>query len=585
MKKVAVIIQAKDADSCLKTLRRLGVLHVEHQQLPRGSDISLLQDDLALISQAMAILSASGYSQKQPGRGNKTLKDWKFTAQHIIDAHKRIERLDEYSRSMQNSINQWQAWGDFQPEILGDLAKENIYIRFYSIPVKQVKEFPRDVIVKRISTVRGVAYCAVVSQGKVEIPFKEALLPKMGLSQMRARLTEDMQIMQLIKEDIRSHTTLQTDFLRIKKDIQVQLEFQEALRGMGVADEIMYLRGYIPYDKISPLQQAAVRERWGIMIKDPADEDGVPTLIRNPRWVAIISPIFKMIEVVPGYREFDISLWVLIFLSVFFGMLIGDAAYGAIFLSLTFLAQNKWGHKVSSKSIFMLLYLFSFCAIAWGVLSGTFFGQEWLPKTIQPLMPALRDSRNIQVFCFALGALHLSIAHLWRAIVKAPSLTVLSELGWVSVLWGAFFLAKALILGDIFPEPAKWFFIVGPFLVVFFTSIKKNVFKGIGQGLGNLFLNLVNSFTDVVSYIRLFAVGLATVVVADSFNRMAMDVGFGSILTGALTVLILFLGHALNILLGSMAVLVHGVRLNVLEFCNHIDVKWSGFSYKPLQEV
>ena len=99
-----------------------------------------------------------------------------------------------------------------------------------------------------------------------------------------------------------------------------------------------------------------------------------------------------------------------------------------------------------------------------------------------------------------------------------------------------------------------------------------------------MLLNFVNSFTDIVSYIRLFAVGLATVAIADAFNKMAMGIGFNSVLTGLATALILLLGHTLNIILGPLAVLVHGVRLNVLEFCNHVDIRWSGFSYKPLRE-
>ena len=124
----------------------------------------------------------------------------------------------------------------------------------------------------------------------------------------------------------------------------------------------------------------------------------------------------------------------------------------------------------------------------------------------------------------------------------------------------------------------------GGALVLLFSNPQKNIIKGIGLGLGNLLLNLVNNFTDIVSYVRLFAVGLATVAVADSFNRMAIELGFNSVFSGALSALILVVGHTLNILLGPMSVLVHGVRLNVLEFCNHLDIRWSGFSYRPLRD-
>ena len=265
-------------------------------------------------------------------------------------------------------------------------------------------------------------------------------------------------------------------------------------------------------------------------------------------------------------------------------MLIGDAGYGAIFFILTLFAQIKLGRRVSGRSLFVLFYILSSAAMLWGVLTGTFFGQAWLSQKVSPLIPALRDDKNIQALCFLLGAIHLSIAHLWRAVIKLPSVRALAQVGWFIILWGAFFLAKMLVLGDAFPAFGKWFFIAGAALVVFFTDPKKNILKGIGSGLGALLLNLVNSFTDIVSYIRLFAVGLATVAVADAFNQMAMDIGYGSILTGIMTSFILLLGHTLNIVLGPMSILVHGVRLNVLEFCSHLDVNWSGFSYKPLKK-
>jgi V/A-type H+-transporting ATPase subunit I len=265
-------------------------------------------------------------------------------------------------------------------------------------------------------------------------------------------------------------------------------------------------------------------------------------------------------------------------------MLIGDAGYGAVFFALTFFARLKFGKKLQDASLFILFYILSSCAIIWGALTGTFFGQEWLPQSVEPLIPALRDNKNIQAFCFFLGAFHLSIAHLWRTIVKIPSVTAFAEAGWILILWGAFFLSKTLILGDTLPVLGKWLFIAGPLLVIFFTNPQKNIFKGIGTGINNLIMSFVNTITDVVSYIRLFAVGLAGVAIADAFNNMAMGIGYNSVLTGAATSLILVLGHSLNILLGPLAILVHGVRLNLLEFSGHMNITWSGFSYKPLRK-
>ncbi|MGB2705383.1 MAG: hypothetical protein WBC74_00775 [Candidatus Omnitrophota bacterium] len=584
MKKVAVITQSKDAAVGVKRLGKLGVLHVEHQKLPGGKDISALRDDISLVDKAMDILREEKRENKEIIKGEKQAADWKFNTRRIVDLRDRLKRLEEYSRATQGEINEWESWGDFDPAKIKSLAGENIHVRLYRIPVRDIKKFPDSGLVKKLSVKKGIANCAVISREKAEIPFKELALPRAGLGEMRARLSENNKLIKSIKEDLKAHLAYINSLAGIKKALEKELEFQEALNGMGTSGEIMYLTGYIPHDAAGALLDAAKREKWGISVNDPLPEDRVPTLIRNPKWVSIIAPLFRVMDIMPGYHELDISLWFLIFLSVFFGMLIGDAGYGIVFFILTLFLHIKLGKKMPNKAPFILFYTFSLCAVIWGVLTGTFFGQAWLTGIVKPLMPALRDNKNIQVLCFLLGALHLSIAHLWRAIIKFPSPRALSDIGWISILWGAFFLAKTLILAEAFPWFGKWFFIAGPVMVVLFTNFSWNIFKGIGSGFGSLLLNFVNCFTDVVSYIRLFAVGLATVAIADAFNKMALGIGFNTVLTGLATALILLLGHALNMLLGALAILVHGVRLNVLEFSSHLDVKWSGFLYRPLKE-
>lgn len=584
MKKIAVIVQSKSTEPTIARLRSLGILHVEHQRVPKGKDIEGLQQDIALIDEAIGVLSETEFLGKRVVEEEGRPDDAKKLARHIIDSRKRLEQLREFSRRLKSQIAQWEPWGEFDPGRIRLLEKKGVFVKLYQIPVRDLKTLPAGLVVKRLFTTKGLAGCAVVSRERIDIPFKEIAPPKMNLKKMRDRMSEDDWMMKLVITEIKDLVARRAGLARVKESLENVLESHMARQGMGQSGSLSYITGYVPHDAVESLLAVSRKERWATSIKEVSEEDKVPTLIRNPRWVSIINPVFKIIEIIPGYRELDISMWFLLFFSVFFGMLIGDAGIGAVFFILTAIFHKKFGRRLRDRSIFVLFYILSTCAMIWGVLTCTFFGQEWLSGFTKPLIPAFRNDKNIQTLCFFIGAFHLSIAHVWRAIVKLPSLIALAEAGWILILWGAFLLARMLVLGDAFPSFGKWFFIAGAALVILFTKISKNVFKGLGAGLGNLLMNVVNSFTDVVSYIRLFAVGLATVAVADAFNKMALDIGYNSILTGLITSLILLLGHALNIMLGPMSVLVHGVRLNVLEFCSHLDITWSGLAYRPLKE-
>lgn len=584
MKKIAIIVQSEESGRALQRLRSLGALHLEHQSPPSGKNIDSIKDDIVSLDKAVNILSSPELAGKSGVRGVRFLKDWRFTAQHILATVARVDHLTEYSRSLIAQVAAWENWGAFDPGALLSLSDKGVNIKLCRIPVKELPDMSEKIIVKKIFVSKETAYCALISREKIALPYKDEGLPKMSLTEMRARLTENDDITRMLKETLRKYTCYLDRYLEIRKAFRKELEFHEALRGMGDAGRLAYVVGYAPRDRVAALKDRAKSERWGISITDPSPEDEVPTLLRNPAWIAMINPVFKLLNMVPGYEELDISFWFLIFFSVFFGMLIGDAGIGMIFIILTIFAQARFGKGGKNRSVYYLFYVLSLCAIIWGLLTGTIFGQEWLNAWYKPLVPALRDNRNIQALCFLIGGVHLSIAHIWRAVRKAPSVACLADIGWVLILWGGFFLAMMLVLGESFPAFGSWLFGAGAILVMLFTAPSKNILKSIGAGAGALAANLVNSFTDIVSYIRLFAVGLATIAVADAFNSMAMDVGFGNLFSGIIAALILVVGQALNVVLGPMSVLVHGVRLNVLEFSSHMDIKWSGFKYNPLKE-
>ncbi|MCK4249435.1 MAG: hypothetical protein KAX15_06615, partial [Candidatus Omnitrophica bacterium] len=578
MKKVTIVVQDKDRAETLTQLACLGLVHVEHIQAPVGEVIEDVERDIHMISRSLETLPPA-----VEDRRFEELSNWKEIVSKVLELRDERLKLMERSEKRRKKIDQWDDWGDFDVHLIKQLGAKGIYLYLAELQAKDLKDIPDDVVVQVLSKKKGKALCAIISDKEIEFPFATLSLPAKRLSELMAEQNDEARKIKAVNEKLSDLARFKNELKEIRQAFEKDLEFERTCSGMGQAGKLAYLEGYCPVPELSAFEKASQRFKWATLIEEPTDKDRPPTLITNPKWISLINPVIDFIKTIPGYREVDISLWFLIFFSVFFGMLIGDAGYGALVLLGAGTVHYKYGLKIKDKTPILLMYVLGFITVLWGVFTATFFGQAWLPASVKPLLPWLTDSANMQRLCFFLGALHLSIAHLWRGIRKAPSLQALADGGWICMLWGSFYLVRNLIIGEVFPPLGKWLYIIGMALIVLFTKPQKNMLKAIGLGTGDLLLNAIASFTDIVSYIRLFAVGLATVAVADAFNQIAMEVGWSSVGASLGTTLILLLGHSLNMILGALAILVHGVRLNVLEFSGHLNMEWSGFEYNPFK--
>jgi V/A-type H+-transporting ATPase subunit I len=191
--------------------------------------------------------------------------------------------------------------------------------------------------------------------------------------------------------------------------------------------------------------------------------------------------------------------------------------------------------------------------------------------------------------CFIIGTFQLSLARIKNFIFKMPSLQAFAQLGKLSMLIGIYYVVLFLVLG-IGPVPQYALYMIagglGAVVVLGEQQRGQNFFKGVLLGVAGLFTTFLDSISllsDIISYIRLFAVGLASLAIASSFNAMAAPLMEGPAMIGA--ILILLLGHTLNIVMGALSLIVHGVRLNMLEFSGHLDMEWSGVKYEPLERL
>jgi V/A-type H+-transporting ATPase subunit I len=338
-----------------------------------------------------------------------------------------------------------------------------------------------------------------------------------------------------------------------------------------------------------------------LLLQDPSGADDVPTIVRNRRWIDIIQPVFQLLGTVPGYREFDISFFFLLFFTFFFAVIIGDAGYGFIFFSASlFFAIRSHRQSKEIPPFLVLMMILSSATILWGALTGTWFGSEKLasmPFLSWTIVPALSSfnpgsGETFKHIFFIVGTVHISIAHIWSFIRQSkdkPFIRSLAQLGWLSLVLGLYYLVLNMVISsEKFPVPvhAKWMIACGLSFIIIFSRQEGRFFHGVAMGFANLLTTLLSSisaFADIISYIRLFAVGLAGIEIAKSFNGIATSLGTNitGIVAGGI---ILLFGHALNLAMGSLSVVVHGIRLNMLEFSGHLGMEWSGKPYKPFKE-
>lgn len=573
MKKIIIVMQSKDMSAALEALRNLGLLHVEHEILPASEDITKMKERRERAAEAAAILP--DIESQRPLKGSED-----NIVAEVLELLDKKETLTEKLHRVKHEMAIWEEWGDFDPRVIEYMKSNNIWVELCKIMAKEKKNIPEGVILEELFRKGNIIYCAAISRKEIALGFETLILPEMSIGEMSIEEKRHESRINEIEKRFKEIAAYKNALVQYEKYLSSVIEFNEVAEGAGRFEKLSYIKGYCPIDRVGLIEKAGAKEKWAMLVNEPDENDAPPTLIINPKWVRIIEPIFNIINTIPGYREIDISPYFLIFFSIFFGMLIGDAGYGVTYFLIALWAHKKF-KTVKDKSIFFLTYVLSSCAIIWGLMTGVFFGPHaWL----KPMAPYFSDNTNVQAFCFLIGATQLTIAHIWKILRKIPSIKALSDVGWICILWAAYFMAKTLILNFEFPGFMKWIFIAGSALVILFTSPMKNVFAGIGAGLGDFLLKLVNSFADIVSYIRLFAVGLAGVAIADAFNQIAIGIGAKDVLSGLSSVLVLFAGHSLNLVMGILAILVHGVRLNVLEFSGHLDMEWSGVKYSPFKK-
>ncbi len=598
MKKVTVFSLSERKDATIDELRELGTMHIESMVLKSEGALEEEKKKGELEAVLDEIEELKGKKEKVVQKPlDSPFEQIQDALYRLLNEKKAL--CDEIGRLNLEKDRLIQI-GSIDPKSVEELKKDGFDLHFYLMGEKDYSKI-RDSedftsIVLRSGKQMVIMTVNSVIKGSGAIEFN---LGNMSLDEVSKRL--DLNSLRLSEIDSTFRFYLpHTDAWR--KEIaerEEKIKFENARSTAYEDGDVLYITGYIPEKFMDGFRSWAKESAVAYLIDDIKDEDNPPTLVKYPGFVRIIKPVFDILGVVPGYREYDISTYFLLFFSLFFAMIVGDAGYGLIFLIIAVLMNIK-SKKASDLNV--LLYVLSGTTIVWGALTGTYFGSEailrnvpFLQKLVIPAITNFPEVMGVDAdwaqnmlmkFCFIIGAAQLSLACVLNIIHKVPKkdLSWVADLGWLIDIVLLYFLVLYLVIGENAPfRLIASGVALGFVLVCCFGSQGPGIpfVKGLLSSLGGFFttfLNTVSAFSNIMSYIRLFAVGMASLAIAQSFN----DMGAGFMPLGLLVIL---LGHALNLVMGLLSVVVHGVRLNLLEFSGQLGMEWSGYEYEPFRKA
>jgi len=599
MKKLMLFMpdSAIDVDAELTALGELGVIHIAPLQTAKDESIERIAARIKQLQEAIDILSryddiplASGNSIEIPDYSKKE-KGAVLLMEKVLEAEKNRKELENTRQHVGNDIQWFENWGAVSLKDVKALNKKGIWIKLFLLKHSELKKVSnRDDIqvVGQLNDLNQVVLLTSAPDEKLlgvdEIPFPQADFE--ATKGLLEACEKDLDSNEQLLQQLHSQKNVLVDGLkeRLRRFNLRNVRFE----GLSVDKQLRFWKGFIPAEHIDKFVETAEKHRWGYVIDDPLPEEmeEVPTLVRTPKWAERIQPVMDFMGLVPGYKEMDVSRVFMVFFTFFTGILVGDAGYGLIFLLITLWVHRK--KKFAKQIEFGLIYTLSVSIMFWGILTGTYFGSEAIANIsflrhlrIEKLASFGGDDIMLQKVMFLIGAIHLTVGHLQVAWKFSNSVKAIAQLGWVAIIWGLYLIVNQMVLGIEAPAFMLWLFVGGAVLIALFSKPGPGFFMGMISSVGSLPLSIINGFSDIISYIRLYAVGLSTVLMAASFNQMAIGDGITTVFSGIGAVLVLILGHGLNMILAAMAVLVHGVRLNMLEYAGHANVEFSGNEYKP----
>ena len=607
MDKVTLLIYHKEYEAFLERLRSVGVVHIEKKS--GAPETEEAQAMLALSNRYARIIKQLEKGGADVAAPAKRGADYAA----LLDAADGLFAQREQLRSAQQAVEKDTAtiapWGDFDFSLLDKLSTAGYDVKFF---ISTAKDFNNEWYDKYNAVVVGEGasklYFVTVTQSgvPVEIDAEVAKLPTMSLSALKAEAdsviaaiaAKEQAIKDFAAENI---STIKAGLAALHK----QMEFSTvALSGEKVSgDKLLLLQGLVTREDKAALMEMLDKEAVFYQVTKPKLGDNVPVKFKNNAFTRMYEVLTKMYGM-PSGTDFDPTPIVAPFFSLFFAFCMGDAGYGLILILLGFLLKKKLGKDMAGM-MNLVITLGIFTTVI-GAILGTFFGMSLISSDIPQELKQFIISGDVELFgstynkqmilALAIGVVHISVAMTVKAINNTFFFGFkesLSAWGWWLVVVGGVIVGTLSFLSVIPADVSKWALIaiggLGAVGIYLLNSFERNVFLNIGAGLWDTYNMASGLLGDILSYIRLFALGLAGGMLGETFNSLALMLvegqeGVGAVLGWIGFGLIIVFGHTLNIAMSCLSAFVHPLRLTFVEYFKNAGYDGKGVEYKPFSK-
>lgn len=597
MKKLTFLVYHKEYDAFLNHIRDLGVIHVLMKS-QGAAENSALQESIRWSSRyASAIKFLQGLNGTAVHNQGDVLKG-KEALLAVETLQQEDQHLSQRLQTAEKELALLEPWGDFDLKNVKCLHDAGYQIGFYLCSDKQFSQEWIDkynaVVINRVG---AKVYFVTITPNHlmVELDVEAARLPETSLSSLKERLEmihkEQEQIDTRLKQ---LAETVIPDLQAAQVDLHAQIEFSKVVLSTdALADnKLMLLEGWAPSERVEEIKHFLSESEVYYEIAEPKPEENVPICLNNKGFFRLFEPIMRL-YMLPKYNELDLTPFFAPFFMLFFGLCLGDSGYGLfMLLAVTIYRLIAKNITATMKPVLTLVQLLGVSTMACGLLTGTCFGFN-LYEIQLPFFQSLKETislDNQQMFNLSLilGGVQIIFGMILKAVNQSIQFGfkyAVGTIGWLLILVSTAIAFAAPGFMSMGGNIHLIFLALGGLMAYLYNSPDKNIFVNLGLGLWDSYNMATGLLGDILSYVRLFALGLSGGILASVFNSLAVGMSPDNVIAGPIVMVLIFvIGHAINIFMNVLGAMVHPMRLTFVEFFKNAGYEGGGKEYKPFKK-